>query len=72
MNNKALFILHCYPPIHGASKVGEIILNSPIINENLDTRFIKIKASKNLTEIGSFSLYKVRHTLILFFKVLFF
>ncbi len=66
-----LFILHCSPPVHGASKVGDSILNSTIINENLETRFIKIKASVDLQAIGKFSLNKVKHSLLLFFRVLF-
>lgn len=69
---KVLFILHSSPPVHGASKVGDSILKSKIINKNLETRFIKIKASADLQTIGKFSLNKVKHSILLFFKVLFF
>jgi glycosyltransferase involved in cell wall biosynthesis len=67
---KALFILHYSPPVHGASKVGDYILQSRIINNGLTTQFIKIKASKNLSEIGRFDLSKVFNSIQLFFKVL--
>lgn len=67
---KSLFILHCSPPVHGASKVGDYILESKIIKDGLNSKFIKIKSSKNLNEIGRFDLRKVLNMIQLFFSVL--
>lgn len=69
MNSRALFVLHYSPPIHGASKVGDSILNSSIINQELDTRFIKIKSSENIDSIGKFNIKKLLYFFGLFFKV---
>lgn len=66
---KALFILHHSPPIHGASKVGDSILKSNIIGDAFDSRFIKIKSSQNLNEIGKFNFFKIYCLVELFFKV---
>lgn len=66
---KVLFILHYSPPVHGASKVGDSILNSNIIKDVLNAKFIKIKSSQNLNEIGKFSLFKLYYLIELFFKV---
>lgn len=68
---KALFILHYSPPIHGASKVGDTIINSKIINQNLNSKFIKIKSSQNLDQIGQFNFLKILHFIELFFKVIY-
>ena len=59
MKNKVLFILHLPPPNHGAAKVGEIIKNSKVINENFECRFIPIKSSKTIGEIGKINFEKI-------------
>jgi len=66
---KVLFILHYSPPVHGASKVGDSILNSNIIKDAYNSKFIKIKSSQNLNEIGKFSLFKLYYLIELFFKI---
>lgn len=70
IKKKVLFILHYSPPVHGASKVGDSILNSNIISDTFESRFIKIKSSQNLNEIGVFSFFKIYCLVELFFKVL--
>jgi glycosyltransferase involved in cell wall biosynthesis len=57
--NKILFILHLPPPNHGAAKVGEIIKNSKVINENFECRFIPIKSSKTIGDIGKINFEKI-------------
>lgn len=66
---KALFILHYSPPIHGASKVGDTILESQTIKGAFDSKFIKIKSSQRIDEIGKFSAFKIFAMIELFFKV---
>ncbi|WP_242092371.1 glycosyltransferase family 4 protein [Aestuariivivens sediminicola] len=70
-NEKALFILHYSPPIHGASKVGDYILNSKLIKGKFKTIFIKIKSSSRIDEIGAFKIKKLGLFFELFFKVVF-
>ena len=65
---KVLFILHYSPPIHGASKVGDSIINSKIIHHNLNAKFIKIKSSQNIDQIGRFNFYKLFFLIELFTK----
>lgn len=67
--SKALFILHYSPPVHGASKVGDSIKNSKIINQSLNTKYIKIKSSNTINDIGKFHASKVIYSLDLFFRV---
>lgn len=66
---KTLFILHCSPPIHGASKAGDSILTSAKIKEELTSKFIKIKSSKTIDEVGLFRMLKMVYFLELFIKV---
>ncbi|GGZ89246.1 glycosyltransferase family 4 protein [Algibacter mikhailovii] len=66
---KALFVLHYSPPIHGASMVGDTIVNSNVIGDRFKSRFIKIKSSNNLEEIGLFKLNKIWFIVELFFTV---
>ena len=68
---KALFILHYSPPIHGAAKVGDTILKSSVINDAFKTRYIKIKSSNNLESIGTFRLSKIWFFLGLLFNVVY-
>lgn len=68
---KLLLILHHSPPIHGASKVGDIILNSKEIASHFDTRFIKIKSSDGIENIGKFGISKILKSVTLFFNVFF-
>lgn len=39
---KVLFILQLYPPIHGASTVGEYIKQSKLINNNISGTYVRI------------------------------
>ena len=68
---RLLLILHYSPPIHGASKVGDIILNSKEISANFNTKFIKIKSSEGLETIGKFGVGKIFKSIALFFNVFF-
>ena len=67
---KALFVLHYSPPIHGASKVGDMIINSSLISSELESKFLKIKGTQRLDEIGKFSLLKIKHSFKLFFGLI--
>ena len=69
MKNKILFILHLPPPNHGASKVGEFIKNSKI-NNVARCKYIPIKSSENIGEIGKFNFKKIYYMIELYFKTL--
>lgn len=60
MKPKLLCILHQSPPHHGAAKVGDFIVNSDKINNEFECKFIPIRSSKNIKEIGKFSFEKIR------------
>ncbi|MDD2200125.1 MAG: glycosyltransferase family 4 protein [Bacteroidales bacterium] len=66
---KVLFIMQLYPPIHGASTVGEQIKNSSIINDNFDCTFIRIstKSIKGKNNI----LTQIVNYFILYFRILY-
>jgi glycosyltransferase involved in cell wall biosynthesis len=70
-SKKALFILHYSPPIHGASKVGDYIINSKLISTSLETKYIKIKGAQNLDQIGKFNFLKLKYSIELFLNLIF-
>jgi len=43
-----LFILHCPPPVHGSSIVGQSIKNSTHINNSFDCRYINIRPGRSV------------------------
>lgn len=68
---KLLCILHYSPPAHGASKVGDFIKSSEKLKDEFDCRFIKIKSSDTIGDIGKINFKKIYFVLELFFKILF-
>ncbi|MGZ0015666.1 glycosyltransferase family 4 protein [Yeosuana sp. AK3] len=71
MNKKrALFILHYSPPIHGACKVGDSIINSTLINTNLESKYVKIKGTNNLDDTGKFNFNKIKHSIELLLNII--
>jgi glycosyltransferase involved in cell wall biosynthesis len=56
---KILFILHYYPPIHGAAMVGHYIRESKMINTAFDARYINISTSVSVDEIGKGGIKKL-------------
>ncbi|MFK5938709.1 MAG: glycosyltransferase [Sulfurimonas sp.] len=68
---KLLCILHYSPPAHGASKVGDLIKSSEKLKDKFDCRFIKIKSSDTIGDIGKVNYKKIYFVMELFFKILF-
>lgn len=68
---KLLCILHYSPPAHGASKVGDFIKSNETLKDKFNCRFIKIKSSNTLEDIGKMNYKKIYYVLELFFKILF-
>ena len=56
---RILFILHMPPPVHGSSVVGKYIMDSTLINELFDCRFVNLATSKSVIEIGKMRLNKL-------------
>lgn len=69
--SKILLILHQSPPLHGAAKVGDIIVSSKKMNNFYDCKFIKIKSSKKIEDIGKFNIYKFFLVISLYFRIFF-
>jgi len=67
---KLLCILHVPPPHHGAAKVGEFIRNSHAINETFECRFIPIRSSDTIADIGKVNWKKLYFVIELYLKVL--
>ncbi len=66
---KLLFILHYSPPLHGAAIVGNQIKNSNRLKNEFKCRFIKIKSSKTLADIGKINPIKLYFAAELYVKV---
>lgn len=61
MKDKPILIclLHLPPPIHGSSMVGKWIRESKIINSTFHCKYVNLLASKNVSDSGHVSLYKL-------------
>jgi glycosyltransferase involved in cell wall biosynthesis len=70
MKPKLLCILHRSPPAHGAAKVGDIIASSQNLQDNFECRFISIKSSETIGDIGKISVKKIYLVIELYFKVM--
>ena len=68
---KVLSILHRPPPAHGASKVGEFISHSKKINNEFNCKYITIKSSDTIADIGKISFKKIYLLIELYIKVFF-
>lgn len=71
MTTKLLCILHRAPPAHGAAKVGDDIANSIKLNDSFDCRFITIKSSTTISDIGKIHFKKIYYVLELYMKIFF-
>ena len=71
MKPKLLCILHRSPPFHGAAKVGDFISESKALEEAFDCKFITIKSSDTIENIGKVNFKKIYLIIELYIKVLF-
>jgi len=71
MKPKLLCILHRSPPFHGAAKVGDFISESVKLNEKYNCKFITIKSSDIIGDIGKVNFKKFYLVAELYMKVLF-
>jgi glycosyltransferase involved in cell wall biosynthesis len=71
MKSKLLCILHRSPPAHGAAKVGDFIGESKKLKDKFDCKFITIKSSDTIGDIGKISFKKLYLVAELYFKILF-
>jgi len=68
---KLLCILHRSPPAHGAAKVGDFIGESKKLQEAYECKFITIKSSDTIGDIGKVNFKKLYLVVELYLKVLF-
>ena len=59
MKSKILFILHTPPPVHGAAMVGSYIKGSELINNNFDTKYIRLGTTSSFEERGKINFTKI-------------
>jgi len=57
--NKILFILQLPPPIHGASLMNSLVVNSEIIRRDFDVEVVNLQFAKSIKDISNFSITKV-------------
>ncbi|EDQ01563.1 glycosyltransferase family 4 protein [Shewanella benthica] len=68
---KLLCILHRSPPMHGAAQVGDFIASSDKLKSNFDCKYITIKSSNTIADIGKISIKKIYYIVELYFKIFF-
>jgi glycosyltransferase involved in cell wall biosynthesis len=71
MKKKLLCILHRSPPAHGAAKVGDFISECKKLQEEYDCKFITIKSSNTIGDIGKVNFKKFYFVFELYMKILF-
>lgn len=59
MSKNILFILHCPPPVHGSSIVGQSIKNSSKINNYFECRYINLLVSRSIEDTGKTGFIKI-------------
>lgn len=69
MKTKLLLILHRSPPAHGAAKVGDFIASSKNLEKNFECRFITIKSSATIGDVGKVSFTKFYLAAELYVKI---
>ena len=67
---KLLCILHRSPPAHGAARIGDFIADSEKLKEAFDCRFVTIKSSDTIGDIGKVNFKKLYLVVELYVKVL--
>jgi glycosyltransferase involved in cell wall biosynthesis len=68
-SKKILCIVQLPPPLHGASVMNSLVINSKLINASFDIDVINLQFSKSHKELKKLSLRKVFITLSYFFKI---
>ena len=66
---RLLAVLHRSPPSHGAAKVGDFISQSKKLQDEFECKFITIKSSQTISEIGKINLKKFYLVFELYIKV---
>ena len=56
---KILYIVQLPPPVHGVSSMNKYVVNSPVINDQFNTRVIGLRFSRNNTELEKFTFAKL-------------
>lgn len=56
---KVLFLVQLPPPVHGASMVNKYIQDSHYVNSKIESKYINISPSYNLSDLGKLSIKKV-------------
>lgn len=70
MKPKLLCILHRSPPAHGAAKVGDFIADSRKLKKHYNCKFITIKSSDTIEDIGKINFKKIYLVLELYINIL--
>lgn len=56
---KILYFIQLPPPVHGVSKINEIVYNSKIINQNINKSLLEIKFSSEVNELNKLTIKKI-------------
>jgi len=70
MSKNILFILHCPPPVHGSSIVGQSIKNSFKINNYFECRYINLLVSLTIDDTGKTGFLKIIRFIGVWIKLL--
>ncbi len=56
---KILYFIQLPPPVHGVSKINEVVYNSKIINQNINKSLLEIKFSSEVDELNKLTIKKI-------------
>lgn len=56
---KILFFIQLPPPLHGVSKINQVVYGSKIINRNINKSLLEIKFSNELSELNKLTIKKM-------------
>lgn len=68
--SRMLFLLQLPPPVHGSSVMGKMLMESEVLPQSLDCRFVNMMTSRGMSEIGKNPLAKAGRYLAILWRVM--
>ena len=67
---RILYLVQLPPPIHGASEMNRMVVESEVVNAGFEKRVIPLDFSSKLSQLQRFSLAKVIKAVAIFFRLI--
>lgn len=69
VRKKVFFLLKVPPPVHGSTLMNRKVMESEVLRNHFDCIYFPLSISKNMADIGKFSLSKMMHVVKSYFRL---